>query len=193
MAKYNFRNKIECVKYFGATSDIDLRNKIVNEYDKLKDMNEIRELIDTVRNAGIDPVNGLNNDRPYNYHEDSKRELSYEESQRRLAEFRNAIEEDEDITKNMTVYERELYNNNKEEYNLYKLVNEGMDMYESEKARPSHTWQYEQKAKEYQERMARYNETQKQKLQENRQAYERSKEENGTVSLDDVINSIDVD
>lgn len=193
MAKYNFRNKIECVKYFGATSDIDLRNKIVNEYDKLKDMNEIRELIDRVRNAGIDPVNGLNNDRPYNYREDSKRELSYEESQRRLAEFRNAIEEDEDITKNMSVYERELYNNNKEEYNLYKLVNEGMDMYESEKGRTIHTYKYENKTKEYAERMEQYAKMQEEKRNQNRIAYERSKEESESVSLDDVINSIDVD
>ena len=186
MSKYNFYNKISCAKFFNCDNDAQLQKAILNEFDKLSNMEERQEFTQCIRNAGIN-IHNLNSTKSYTKHDNE--ELTYQEAEQRLRAFANMFDQEQDKLEKMTGYEKDLYQNKPEEYELYKLVNDGMDLYESEKGRTTHTYTYEEKSKEYAERMNNYHEMREQARQERKARAE--SQEKSKVSIDEIWKNID--
>lgn len=188
MEKYNFYCKNDLKEYFKPVSDADLRMKILNHMDSIKNSNEALEFVRSVKCTGVDVVNGLKDDTPYN---EIKRniELSYDEAKKRMNEFNRNLSKEEEFESSLSTYERDLYLKNKEDFEHSRLINEMMDLEESERGRTVKTHNYEDKAKELSERIDKYANWQQEKLRRNREARKRSGQ-GSNVSLQDIINNL---
>lgn len=184
MDKYNFYSKADLKEYFNAKSDLDLRTKILNTYDSLS-FAEAGEFVNAIRRTGVDVVNDLTDNTPYQEIK-RNRELSIEESAKLLNNFSRELEKEENFEKSLSTYEKDVYHRDQEEFEHVQLINDLMDLEESERGRTIKTYEYENKAKEINERMDKYRKLQQEKLEQNRASYKKS-----DVTLDDIIKGLD--
>lgn len=186
MRKYNFFSKNDLIKYFNATSDIDLKNKIVNTYDKLS-FNEALDFINAIKGTGVNVTQGLTSDRPYKpSHED---QLTYQEADQRLREFANDFNQDLDIQETLNPYERYLYNQeDKSDYEFLQILNEAEKTNEEDN-REFKSQQYYNMQKIISDKMDNYIANRQQEKAERKaraEAQEKSK-----VNIEDIWKNID--
>lgn len=185
MANYNFYNKISCVKYFNCDNDLQLQKAILNEFDKLSNMEERQEFTSAIRNAGID-IHSLTSNKSYTKHENQ--ECSYEEAERRIQEFRNAIEEDEEATKNLSPYMKNLYDTDKDQFALASIINEAMEEH-PEDNRIIKSQAYYKMQHNYAMKLDEYNQKQEQARQERKA--EREAGQSSKVNIEDLWKEIE--
>lgn len=185
MSNYNFFNKLEVIKFFNATNDLSLQKAIVDELDRLDNMKEKQEFVSQIKNAGID-VKSLTSTKLYN--ERKNEELSYEEAEKELRKFRNNLEEDEEITSKLNPYMKELYNNNKDEYELATIIKDAFD-YNEEDNKVFKSQNYYNMQQTFQNRIEEINQKQEEKLNQNR--IERNSNKNDNINIDFILKNLD--
>ena len=183
--KYNFYNKISCAKYFNCDNDVELQKAILNEFDKLSNMEERQEFTSAIRQAGIN-IHNLNSNKSYTKHENE--ELSYDQAQRKLQEFRNALEEDEQATAGLSPYMKNLYDTDKDQFELASIINEAMEEH-PEDNRIIKSQAYYKMQHNYAMKLDEYNQKQEQARQERKA--EREAGQNSTVNIEDIWKELD--
>lgn len=185
MSKYNFFNKIDLIKYFNATSDITLQKAILNEFDSLDSLKEKQDFVSKVKGTGID-IKSLTSTKLYN--EKKNEELSYEEAEKVLRKFRNSIEEDEEITNKLNPYMKELYNSNKDEYELATIIKDAFE-YDEEDNKVFKSQNYYNMMQSFENKIQNYNNKQEEKLNQNR--VERNSDKNDNINIDFILKNLD--
>lgn len=185
MSNYNFFNKIDLIKYFNATSDISLQKAILNELDSLDSLEEKQDFVSKVKGTGID-LKSLTSTKLYS--EKKNEELSYEEAEKELRKFRNALEEDEEITSKLNPYMKELYNSNKDEYELATIIKDAFD-YNEEDNKVFKSQNYYNMQQTFQNRIEEFNQKQEEKLNQNR--IESNSNKNDNINIDFILKNLD--
>lgn len=183
--KYNFYNKISCVKFFNCDNDLELQKAILNEFDKLSNMEERQEFTSAIRDAGIN-IHNLTSTKSYTKHDNE--ELSYEQAQIKMQEFRNAIEEDEEVTKNLSPYMKNLYDTDKDQFELASIVNEAFD-YTEEDHKVIKSQNYYNMMNSFNNRIQERSERHEQERAENRAR--RKDDRDSKVNIDEIWKNID--
>lgn len=187
MSNYNFFNKLDVIKFFKATNDLSLQKAIVDELDRLDNMKEKQEFVTQIKNAGID-VKSLNSNKPYSERYNKNKELSYEQSEKELQKFRNALEEDEEITSKLNPYMKEMYNSNKDEYELATIIKDAFD-YNEEDNKVFKSQNYYNMQQTFQNRIEEFNQKQEEKLNQNR--IESNSNKNDNINIDTILKNLD--
>lgn len=186
MSKYNnIFSKHDVIKYFQVDNDLQLQKAILNEFDKLNSLEERQEFTSAIRQAGIN-IHNLNSNKSYTKHENE--ELSYDQAQRKLQEFRNALEEDEHATAGLSPYMKNLYDTDKDQFELASIINEAMEEH-PEDNRIIKSQAYYKMQHNYAMKLDEYNQKQEQARQERKA--EREAGQNSTVKIEDIWKEID--
>ena len=185
MNKYNFYNKISCAKFFNCDNDVQLQKAILNEFDKLSNMEERQEFTSAIRQAGIN-IHNLTSNKSYTKHE--SQECSYEEAERILQEFRNNLEEDDKATAGLDPYMHNLYNTDKDQFELASIINEAMEEH-PEDNRIIKSQAYYKMQHNYAMKLDEYNQKQEQARQERKA--EREAGQNSKVNIEDIWKEIE--
>lgn len=189
MSNYNFFNKLDVIKFFKATSDVNLQKAILDEVDKLESLEEKQHFISKVKNAGIDLKNLTSKEL---YSERYKQnEKSYEDAEMEMIKFVNMYDEEEDKISKMNPYQKDLYENNKSEYELSNIINEAFD-YDEEDNKMTKSYKYYQMQQMFENKINEYNKKQDEILKQTRREIELNKDENDdNITIDYLLKNFD--
>lgn len=186
MSKYNFYNKISCVKFFNCDNDVELQKAILNEFDRLSNMEERQEFTSAIRNAGIN-IHNLNSTRSYTKHVNE--ELSYQEADQKIREFANNFNQELDKEANMNAYQKSLYQNDPEAYEWSEFINEAMEE-NPEDNREFKSADYYKMQHAYAMKMQEFSDKRNQQLEENRARREAQQNDN-RPTVKDILDNLD--